>query len=282
MVRNEYAEDKILYTVKQIAELASVSVRTLHYYDEIDLLKPAKVGKNNYRYYDDDALLRLQQILFYREIGLELAQIKDILDSPDFDTLTTLRSHRRVLQEKIKRLQNLVGTVDSTMMHIVGEIKMSKKGMFEGFSEEQEKEYEREARLQYDPNLVNESYRRWNSYSQAEKDAILAEGNLIYSSIAEAMETGKAANDEGVQQWVERWHHHIRNWYEPTLDILRGLSELYTTDPRFMANFEKINANLPNYLKEAIVEYVDVLETAEIERMLAEDEAKKAEDSLQA
>jgi DNA-binding transcriptional MerR regulator len=266
-----------VYTVKQISKLAGVTVRTLHYYDEIDLLKPTKVGKNNYRYYDDGALLRLQQILFYREIGLELTQIKDILDSPDFDILVALRSHRRVLQEKMKRLEKLVSTIDSTMMHIVGEINMSKKQMFEAFSKEQEKEYEREARLTYDPNLVNESYRRWNSYSQAEKDAIFAEGNLIYTSIAAAMEAGKKPIDDEVQKWVERWHNHIRNWYEPTLEILRGLSELYTTDPRFRGNYEKLHMDLPEYLKEAIVEYVDLLETAELEQMLAEDEAKRAE-----
>ena len=91
------------------------------------------------------------------------------------------------------------------------------------------------------------------------------------------MEAKKPANDHEVQAWIERWHHHIRNWYEPTLEILRGLGELYTTDPRFRANFEKIHPNLAEYVKEAIGEYVDVLETAEIERMLAEDEAKRGE-----
>src|SRR5215510_9131728 len=107
-----------VYTVKQLSDLAGVSVRTLHYYDEIGLLRPTSVGENGYRYYDDDAMLRLQQILLYREMELELLQIKDILDSPDFDLVSALRSHRTVIQEKIKRLQNLVHTVDSTIMHV--------------------------------------------------------------------------------------------------------------------------------------------------------------------
>src|SRR5687768_10889673 len=115
-----------MYTVKQVADLTRVSVRTLHYYDEIGLLHPSKVGANGYRYYDDDALLRLQQILIYREIGLELMQIKDILDSPNFDLLEALRSHRAVLEQKIGRLHQLVRTVDTTIMHLAGEIDMSK------------------------------------------------------------------------------------------------------------------------------------------------------------
>src|SRR5678815_5477992 len=101
-----------MYTVKQLSDLADITVRTLHHYDEIDLLKPSKVGANGYRYYDDAALLRLQQILFYREIGLELMQIKDILDSPDFDLLSALRSHRAAIQEKTKRLNSLISTID--------------------------------------------------------------------------------------------------------------------------------------------------------------------------
>lgn len=266
-----------MYTVKQISDLAGVSIRTLHYYDEIELLKPSKIGNNNYRYYDDSALLRLQQILFYREMGLELMQIKDVLDNPNFDILLALRSHRNVLQRKIVRLENLVGTVDSTIMHLVGEINMSKKKLFEAFSEEKQKEYEREARLQYDPNLVNESVRRWKDYTQAEKDAILEEGNLIYSTIVAAIEAGKNPQDDEVQKVLVRWHNHIRNWYEPSLDILRGLGDLYTMNPDFIANFEKLHKDLPQYLKAAIVQYVDDLETAELERMLAEDEANQAE-----
>ncbi|GEM_PF-3597172 len=91
-----------MYTVKQLSDLAEVSVRTLHYYDEFSLLHPSKIGSNGYRYYDEAALLRLQQILFYREIGLELAQIKDILDQPDFDLTSALTSHRATLAETYK------------------------------------------------------------------------------------------------------------------------------------------------------------------------------------
>jgi DNA-binding transcriptional MerR regulator len=267
--------DEAVYTVRQLSDLAGVSVRTLHYYDEIDLLKPSLVGVNGYRYYDDAGLLRLQQILFYREIGLELAQIKDVLNSPDFDLVTALRSHRNVLQEKINRLRNLVSTVDSTIMDIAGEMKMSKKRMFEAFSDEKQKEYEREARLTYGPDRVSESIKRWNSYSEAQKKAIGEEGNQVYSDLVDAIEAGKPNDSEEVQAVIARWHQHLRYFYEPDFNMLRGLGDLYNTHPDFIANFKKIHPELGEYMRAAINQYVDDLETKEIERMLAADEAAK-------
>lgn len=266
-----------MYTVKQVAELAGISVRTLHYYDEIDLLNPSDVGANGYRYYDDDALLRLQQILFYREIGLELMQIRDILDSPDFDLLEALRSHRAVLKEKSARLQNLIHTVDSTIMHLAGELDMSKKKLFEGFSPEQQKQYEREARLQWGPEIVNNSIKRWNHYTEAQRQAILDEGGAIYDDLVRALVAGEAPQSPGVQAILVRWHNHIHHFYEPTLDILRGLGQGYNSHPDFIANFQKLHPDLPAYLEAAINQYVDDLETAAIERMLAEDEAMQSQ-----
>lgn len=265
----------VLYTVKQLSNLADVSVRTLHYYDEIDLLKPSKVAANGYRYYDDDALMRLQQILFYREIGLELMQIKEILDSPGFDLLAALRSHRAVLHEKINRLQNLISTVDNTMMHLRGETTMSKKRLFEAFSDETQKQYEREARLEWGPDIVNQSIKLWNSYTPQQKQKIGEEGEQIYVDLVAALEAGKAPQDSEVQAIFVRWHEHMRYFYEPTLEILRGLGEGYNTHPGFIKTFTKLHPDLPGYLQAGINQYVDDLEYAEIERMLAEDEALK-------
>ncbi|MBI5671307.1 MAG: MerR family transcriptional regulator [Chloroflexi bacterium] len=262
-----------MYTVKQLSDLAGVSVRTLHYYDEIGLLRPAKVGANGYRYYNDHELLRLQQILFYREIGLELTQIKEILDSPDFDLVAALRSHRAVLQERSQRLQNLIRTVDSTIMHLAGEVDMSRKRMFEAFSDEKQKYYERVARLQYRADIVNASIKRWNSYTQAQRQAIGEEGNQIYFDLVDALEAGKAPNSAEVQAIMQRWHNHLGYFYEPTLDILRGLGETYNSQPDFIANFKKLHSDLPDYLSAAVAQYVVDLETTELERMLAEDEA---------
>ncbi|MCY3831983.1 MAG: TipAS antibiotic-recognition domain-containing protein [Chloroflexi bacterium] len=140
-------------------------------------------------------------------------------------------------------------------------------------SDAQQKQYEREARLQYGPAEVNETIGRWNSYSEAEQEAIKAEGDQIYIDFAEAMGAGLDARDQSLRAILERWQAHLRHFYEPSLDRLRGLGQLYNSHPDFSANFASIHPDLPAYLERVIDDYVDELETAELERMLAEDEA---------
>lgn len=150
---------------------------------------------------------------------------------------------------------------------------MSKKERgLERHSDAEQKHYEREARLQYGPGIVNESIERWNNYNEAEQEAIVAEGNQIYVELAGAMEADKTAADREVTDILDRWQNHLRRFYEPSLDMLRGLGQMYNSDPRFMANFENIHRDLPAYMERVIDHYVDELETAELERMLAEDE----------
>ena len=265
-----------MYTVKQLSALAGVTVRTLHYYDEIDLLHPSQIGSNGYRYYDDAALFRLQQILLYREMDIELAQIRDILDDPDFDTLAALRAHRRVLSGKIERLNELIATVDMTINHIEENKVMSdKKKMFGGISKSQEEEYAREARLQYGPDTVNDSMKRWNSYSPTRQQAIMDEGNQIYADMAQAVADGVPIKNETMQTIVNRWHEHIKYFYEPSLDMLRGLAEMYIHAPDFRVKFDALHPDLAETMRAAVEIYVDALETAELERMIAEDDARR-------
>ncbi len=253
------------YTVKQLSELAGVSVRTLHYYDEIGLLRPALVGTNHYRYYTDEALFRLQQIMFYRELGLELAQIKGILDDRNFDLVSALQTHRQTLQEKIERLNTLIQTVDTTIMHLIGEVNMSKKKIFEGFSEEKQKQYEEEATKLWGDN-VKETAKLWNSYSEEKKTAIMAEGSAVYMDIVANM--GKGPKSQEIQTLLVRWHDHLRYFYEPSIETLGGLGEMYHDHPDFNATFTAIHPALPGFLKQAIAHYVDVLETRWLEREL--------------
>jgi DNA-binding transcriptional MerR regulator len=121
------------YTVKQVAAMSGVSVRTLHFYDEAGLLKPAYLGANGYRFYDEPQLLRLQQILFYRELGFELKQIKRILGRRDFEIVSALHSHRKVLERNFTRTRTLIETIDKTIKHLKGK-KMKSEEMFVGFS----------------------------------------------------------------------------------------------------------------------------------------------------
>jgi DNA-binding transcriptional MerR regulator len=122
------------YTVKQVATMSNVSVRTLHFYDETGLLKPAYHKDNGYRFYGEPQLLALQQILFYRELGFELKQIKQILDRAEFEKIDALESHRKILQKKLDRTRTLIGTIDKTIMHVKGKKKMKNKEMFVGFN----------------------------------------------------------------------------------------------------------------------------------------------------
>jgi DNA-binding transcriptional MerR regulator len=253
------------YTVSELAQLAGVSRRTLHYYDEKGLLAPAEVAANSYRYYDDDSLFRLQHILFYREVGLELHQIKDILDDPDFDRLAALRAHRQRLRDNIQRMQTLIRTVDTTIMHLIGEIDMDKKNAFEGFSEEKQKEYEQEAVERWGAGAA-QSIQLWNSYSDARKAEIMEEGSRVYQEIVANMDKGAASPE--VRALLVRWHEHLRYFYEPTIEALEGLGNMYHDHPDFNATFTKMHPDLPAFLKEAVAMYVDELATAWLEREL--------------
>jgi DNA-binding transcriptional MerR regulator len=122
------------YTVKQVSRMSGVSVRTLHFYDETGLLKPAFYGANGYRFYEEPQLLSLQQILFYRELGFELKQIERILGRADFEKVAALQSHRKVLQKNLARTRTLIETIDETIKHLKGTKKMKSEEMFLGFS----------------------------------------------------------------------------------------------------------------------------------------------------
>jgi DNA-binding transcriptional MerR regulator/quercetin dioxygenase-like cupin family protein len=122
------------HTVKQVAKMSGVSVRTLHFYDETGLLKPTRHAANGYRLYGEPQLLVLQQILFYREIGFELKQIKEVLGRADFEKVAALQSHRKVLEKKLARTNTLIATIDKTIRHLKGTKKMKGEEMFVGFS----------------------------------------------------------------------------------------------------------------------------------------------------
>jgi len=241
------------YTVKQLADLAGVSRRTLHHYDEVGLLKPSTRAKNKYRYYDDGAVLRLQQILFYRELGLSLNEIRALLSQPDFDVRRSLEAHRGELQKRVARLNRLIDTVDKTIVHLNGGITMSTKDIFEAFSEEQVEEYAEEARQRWDPKLVNQSMKLWKSYSDEKKKVIGAQGEANYQEIFDNMDKGHDSPE--VQAGVAKWHQHMRYFYEPTITGLSGLGQMYCEDSRFRATFEKFSPEFPDFLCDAIQFY---------------------------
>jgi DNA-binding transcriptional MerR regulator len=243
-----------VFTVKQLSKLAGVTPRTLHHYDEIGLLKPTRVGDNGYRYYGEEALLRLQQILFYRELDMPLKDIKKIMGRRNFDVLGALQSHKDALKNKIARMNRLLITVDNTIQHLKGNNIMNEKGLFEGFSEAEQEKRALEAEQMYDPETVRESNRKWKSYSAAKKESVLAEGKSIYADMIAAMPKG--ADSLEAQAIVQRWRDHMDYFWTPNLDQLLGLAENHNNDPRFKANFDKIDPRLAEFMLEAVKVYV--------------------------
>ena len=242
-----------MLTVKQVCGLAGLTPRTLHYYDQIGLFKPLKVGKNGYRYYSEDSVLLLQQILLYRALDMPLEEIRRIIKRRDFEALGALETHSQELGRRIARLERLRSTVDNTILHLQGVRPMDQKQFFEGFSEAQQAEYEKEAMHLYDPQIVKASNKKWKAYTPAEKQRIGEEGNAVYAGFLEAMPHGPASPE--AQACVERWRRHMEYFWVPNEEQLLGLVEGYNSDPRFKANFDKIDPHLAEFMREAVREH---------------------------
>ncbi len=246
-------ETKPRYTIKQLADLAGISVRTLHYYDQIHLIKPSFTGENGYRYYDKRQLLLLQQVLFFRELDISLSQIKHILDHPNLDLVKLLETHKLTLNEKARRIDRLLITIDNTIESIKGQKKMSENEYFKGFSEEKQAEYQKYAEDHWDRELVNQSTQRWNKMTKAKREALLADGERITLAIVDAIPQGPASRE--VQELVGQWHAYINRFYDCSYEILLGLGRNYTDHPDFHAFYRKIHPAMPEFLYEAIKIY---------------------------
>jgi DNA-binding transcriptional MerR regulator len=244
-----------MFTVKQLSQLAGITPRALHYYDEIGLLQPSRVGANGYRYYDEEALLRLQQILLYRELDLPLERIKQIMGRPDFDVLQALESHKAELSQRIARLNVLVCTVNQTLEHLKGNQAMSKQQFFEGFNDEQQAEYEKEVMQTYDPATVKASVKKWNAYTAEEKKQIGEEGNAAYQALLAAMPKGPASPE--AQAAVVLWRRQIEYFWIPDDEQTLGLAQGYISDQRFKASFDKIHPQLAEFLLAAVKAYLN-------------------------
>lgn len=244
------------YSVKQLAKMAGVTNRTLHYYDEIGLLKPESYGDNGYRYYGEESILRLQQILFFRELDFSLEQIKTILDSPDFDLLGALQAHRKALLEQADRLNSLVETIDNTIKHIKGEIHMSERDFYKGFDEEKQKRYAEEAQRRWGETAAT-SQKRWEAYTRDEKNKILGAMHDISAGIAENMDKGPDSPE--VQEWIDRWYRHINQYfYDCSLEIFENLGKMYVEDPQFQVSYENIRPGMAAFMEKAMAYYVRV------------------------
>lgn len=244
------------YTVQQLAKLAGVTVRTLHHYDHIGLLKPSSRNAARYRFYGESELLRLQQILFFKELDFGLEDISRILDSPGFDPVRALETHRAQLKKRAERLGALLETIDKTIRKLKGEkIEMADEELYGGLSKEQAAAYAEEAGRRWDPHLVDESNARVKKWSKEKWAAVNKELDNILEQLAALM--GTPVGDKRVQALIARHHAYLNNFYEVKPDMYRGLGRLYIDDPRFYAYFEKYRQGLAAYVAEAIAFYCD-------------------------
>lgn len=250
------------YKVKEISKIAGVSVRTLHHYDDIGLLSPAFVTSAGYRYYSDEDLERLQQILYFKELDFSLQAIKNILDTPGFDKKKALYTHKELLIEKMQRVKKLIASVEKTIGVLENGLEISKKEMFDGFDmkaiEKHKKKYSELTKERYgSTESYKESVKKTSKYSKENWASIHAESEAINYKILENMHKGP--KDPLVQALIAKLRQHITdNYYNCTLEIFRDLGDLYVEDEHFRKNIDKAQTGYSEFLREAMHYYCDI------------------------
>lgn len=247
------------YTVQKLGQLAGVSTRTLRYYDQIGLLQPSRINSNGYRIYGQPEVNRLQQILFYKELGVSLDTIKEILSSPTFDAETALREHRIKLIEKRKQIEQLISNVEKTIAESEGRITMANKEKFEGFKNdliaENEKKYGKEIREKYGNETVEQSNAKLMNLSEEDYQKVTALGEKIKDVLAKALTTGDPAGP--LAQEAAELHKQWICYFWPTYskEAHAGLAQMYVDDERFSAYYDKEQPGTAEFLRDAIAIY---------------------------
>lgn len=249
------------YTINQLASMAKISTRTLRYYHEIGLLPPARVARNGYRIYGKEEVDTLQQIMFFRELGMNLKTIKELINSPNFDREKTLQSHLTALILKKEQIEALISNVRKTIKTMKGEIEMSDHEKFEGFKQrlidENEEKYGKEVREKYGDEAVDASNAKLmgmtkEQYKKAEKLS-----QEINETIKKAMETGDPAGElaqkacELHKEWLTMF------WKEGTYskEAHKNLGQMYVADERFKAYYDKIQPGAAEFFCKALEVY---------------------------
>ena len=241
------------HTVGQVAELAGVTVRTLHHYDEIGLLSPRGRRRSGYRVYSGADLDRLQQVLFYRELGFGLKQITAIVSAPDADAAAHLRRQHHLLTEKVGRLRAMLAAIEKEMEAQQMGISLTPEERFEVFGDFVPEDHEDEARERWGgTEAYEQSQRRVAGYSKDDWLRIKAEAEDITSRLAAAQATGEPAAGDVAMDLMEEYRQHISRWYyDCGYDIHRGLGDMYVADPRFTATYEAVAPGLAAYVRDA-------------------------------
>lgn len=234
--------------VKEVAALSGVSIRTLHHYDEIGLLTPSETTEAGYRVYSDENIRQLQQILFYRELGFSLKQIKEVLENPAFKRLEALESQRHMLSRKRRQLDEMIGTIDRTIQEGKGEGSMTHEERFRGF-DFSNNSYEQEARDRFGDEAVDETNNKLQQFGGKQQGTM----NEIYRRLAEVRHQSPDAKE--AQEVIGDWYEFLNTIGTYSLDAFAGLGEMYVADERFTDNIDQFGEGLASFMHEAMRVY---------------------------
>jgi DNA-binding transcriptional MerR regulator len=244
-------------TVKQLAAISGVTVRTLHHYDEIGLLAPAHVGANGYRYYGRHEMLRLQRILFHRELGVPLGEIASLLALEGEDQVGILLRHRDKLAAERERFRVLIDTIDRTVADIKGETRMANADLYKGFSEDKQAGYEAWLIERYGDQMkadIVRSKKAMTKMFEAEQQAMMAALRDMESALVEAMTRGLDPSSDLVDRVIQRH----RSWVAAAWDkpcpppAYAGLADLYLSHPDFVTRYETLGKGFAAWLAAAM------------------------------
>jgi DNA-binding transcriptional MerR regulator len=250
------------YTVKQVASISGVSVRTLHHYDAIGLLKPDSVGANGYRYYGRDELLRLQQILFHRELGFSLDEIRRALDAPDFDRAAALKRHREKLLADAQRCRRLVRTIDETLAALQGATKMKDRNLYRGFSAEKQAEHEAWLIERYGEGMrprIAQSKRAAAALDPGQIEDLGREGKAVENDLLEAYQAAFPAGSAAVAALIRRHHAWVsRAWNRRAMaQEFTGLGQLYLEHPEMRRRYEDRAPGFTEWMAESMRQFAE-------------------------
>lgn len=244
----------MVYTVTKLAKISGVTVRTLHWYDEVGLLKPAYYGSNGYRYYEEEQLLILQQILFFRELGFELKQIQRVLKRSDFDKMVALSSHREVLQKNLIRTKKLIKTIDKTIEHLKGTKKMKEQEMYFGFSKEEQARYEKQIIERFGEKgkaLAMECTQNVKNWSKTDWDNSQKEFDEICNGLKALLNKSFKAKSKEVQNIISRHYQWLKKFWTPTRESYAGHGQ-FIEESELRKAYEVYHPELPRFIAEAI------------------------------
>jgi len=247
-------DERMSLTVGAVSRLAGVTVRTLHHYDQIGLLRASGRSDAGYRRYEDVDLDRLQRILFYRELGFGLDQIRDVMTDGGTDAVGHLRRQHAMLLDRIERLKRMAAGVEMAMEARTMGISLTPEERFEVFGDFNPDDHAAEVEERWGGSEpYRESQRRAASYTKADWQRIKAEGQAAIELVVGAMDAGKPADGPEAMAGAEAHRRQINDaFYELSYEMHVGLAEMYLADPRFTATYEKIAPGLAQYLHDAI------------------------------